>query len=379
MESSAVWVRKGGEGAQREGGGALLLKLPVRHEGAVPAREELAPRVPRRRDVREGLTGPPLAGLALPCAARGGPVRPQDCILARGSRLHGLRTGLNQEPHARSSEQRRQVLRICPSRGGARSVGPGPGLAVRCLASPSLPLVFFVCVWFFFLNPKDVRRKEKGASIIIRKKQRFPKTQNEWGNERTGIRVVAKTEAYKCARRRLVIVIAEIPGSSPTPHDPVCVLKGDFCYPSLPTKNFSWAIFVLIMNPVFALSQSTARTTPEPTTFFLSLQHHVHVEVGRPGPRRWGDINLNLQTHQPMISRESDSSVLTTKCPTTTAIIINNNNNRVRQQRGAPTLCVQHEMAGKGKEERERERKRQSCRKKILEFVVSNGSTASVL
>ena len=79
-------VRKGGEGAQREGGGALLLKLPVRHEGAVPAREELAPRVPRRRDVREGLTGPPLAGLALPCAARGGPVRPQDCILARGSR-----------------------------------------------------------------------------------------------------------------------------------------------------------------------------------------------------------------------------------------------------------------------------------------------------
>ena len=63
-------------------------------------------------------------------------------------------------------------------------------LAVRCLASPSLARLLRVCL-VFFLNQKDVRRRKRAS--IIRKKQRFPKTQNEWGNERTGIRVVAKT------------------------------------------------------------------------------------------------------------------------------------------------------------------------------------------
>ena len=40
-----------------------------------------------------------------------------------------------------------------------------------------------------------MRRKEKGASIIIRKKAKISEKQNEWGNERTGNRVVAKDEA----------------------------------------------------------------------------------------------------------------------------------------------------------------------------------------
>ena len=45
-----------------------------------------------------------------------------------------------------------------------------------------------------------MRRKEKGASTIIRKKGKISEKQNEWGNERTGIRVVAKMEAYKYVR-----------------------------------------------------------------------------------------------------------------------------------------------------------------------------------